>query len=30
MDIEYRPVYQEWNLQAKIDLKGFYRMVDKF
>lgn len=27
---EMLPMYQEWNLQAKIDLKGLYKMVDKF
>ena len=25
---EMLPMYQEWNLQAKIDLKGLYKIVD--
>ena len=27
---EMLPMYQEWNLQAKIDLKGLYSIVNKF
>lgn len=27
---EMLPMYQEWNLQAKIDLKGLYSIVTKF
>ena len=27
---EMLPMYQEWNLQAKINLKGLYSIVNKF
>ena len=27
---EMLPMYEEWNLQAKIDLKGLYSIVNKF
>ena len=27
---EMLPLYQEWNLQAKINLKGLYSIVNKF
>ena len=27
---EMLPMYQEWNLQAKIESKGLYSIVNKF